>query len=360
MNNLAYLLALHSIDGLGPVRLKKVIDYFKDPKEAWDASFLDLRTIGIPQGVIEKIKEAKKNIDPESYAAKILSSEIKVLTIFDDDYPELLKKIYDPPVIIYYKGDIKVLSKKGVAIVGTRKITGYGRVVTEAFTKDLAKAGLVIVSGLARGVDTVAHQGAILANGKTAAVLGGGLNNIFPPENSSLAKKIADGYGIVLSEFPPDCPSLPGNFPSRNRIIAGLSLAVLVTEAALDSGSLITARIALEEGRDIYAVPGPITSNLSQGPTALIKEGAILVDKSEDILKNLGLDKKNNAFLNINLESLSEMDKKILSLLENETKHIDEIARELEIPSSDVAGSLIKMEILGAVKNTGAGIYLKV
>lgn len=271
MKNMPYLLALHSIDGLGPVRLKAILDYFKDPKLAWEA----------------QSQKTRQNLEPESYAQSIKNDMISWVTIYDSTYPRLLKEIYDPPVVVYYKGDILPQDEKAVAIVGTRKMTGYGRVVTRQFTKELTWAGLTIISGLARGVDAQAHKAAIEVGGRTIAVLGGGLNQIYPPENRALAQNIIAGHGAVISEFPPDYPPIPGNFPSRNRIISGLSLAVLVTEAAEDSGSLITARLALDQGREVFAVPGPITSSLSKGPIGLIKAGAIPVTNADEILEEL-------------------------------------------------------------------------
>lgn len=273
MKNIPYLLTLHSIDGLGPIRLKAILDYFKDPKLAWEAQSID----------------ARKRLDPISYAKKISDSGIKWLTVFDKSYPKLLAQIYDPPIVLYYKGKIDNWNKPAIAVVGTRKMTSYGKLVAKQFTKGLSDAGLTIVSGLARGVDSQAHLTAVAENGRTIAVLGSGLNNIFPPENSSLAEKIASGYGAVISEFPPDEAALPGNFPARNRIISGLSLAVLIIEAAEDSGSLITARLALEQGRDVFAVPGPVTSYLSKGPINLIRQGAIAVSNPDEILEELGI-----------------------------------------------------------------------
>lgn len=270
MNNIAYLLALHSTLGLGPIRLKAILDYFKDPKLAWEAQ-----------------SDRARKMDPEAYAESISKQGIKWVTIYDNHYPLLLKEIYDPPVVLYYKGEIKPYDNNAIAVVGTRRITDYGRVVTKQFTKDLVVGNLTIVSGLARGVDTQAHQTAIKEGGRTLAVLGGGLNKIYPPENKALVERIIDKHGAVLSEFPPDAKSLPGNFPARNRIISGLSLAVLVTEAPEDSGSLITARFALEQGRDVFAVPGPITSHLSKGPIDLIKDGARPVTTAGEILEDL-------------------------------------------------------------------------
>ena len=249
---------------------------------------------------------------------------------------------------------------KAIAIVGTRKVTGYGRIVTEKFATDLSQAGLTIVSGLARGADAIAHKSAIKSSGRTIAVLGGGLNKVFPPENIRLASQIADGFGAVLSEFPPDNPSLPGNFPARNRIISGLSLATLVTEAASNSGSLITARLALEQGREVFAVPGPVTSSFSRGPYELIKEGARIVMEAQEILEELGISENRFVELKTNsLENMSDQEKSIISLLENEGKHIDEICRQLNLPAGAVSGTLLKLEIAGVVRSLGNGNYIK-
>src|SRR3989344_6185816 len=263
MNNVQYLLALHSVDGLGPIRLKALIDFYKDPKLAWEAEAKELKEIGIPQNVLEKLSEKRRTLDPNTNLENIQKMGIKWVSVFDETYPEALKQIYDPPIILYYKGDILPQDSFSIAIVGTRKMTGYGKLVTEKFTSHLVKSGFTVVSGLDRGVDSTAHLTAMEVDGRTLAVLGGGLNHIYPPENIGLVTKIIGGKGAVMSEYPPDVPSLPGNFPSRNRIISGLSKAVLVTEADIDSGSLITARVAIEQGREVFAVPGPITSSLS-------------------------------------------------------------------------------------------------
>jgi DNA processing protein len=358
MNNVSYLLALHSIDGLGPIRLKAILEKFEDPRHAWEANNNDLENLGIPQNVVNLLVEKRQGFDPEKYTQSIKDANIKWMTIYDDDYPQHLKQIYDPPVVFYYRGEIKKEDENAIGVVGTRKITGYGRVVTHKFVQDLVNAGLTIISGLARGVDAVAHQSALEAKGRTIAVLGGGLKNIYPPENKDLAKKITEGFGAVISEFPPDYPSLPGNFPSRNRIIAGLSKAVLVTEAASDSGSLITARLAVEQGKEVFAVPGPVTSNLSKGPINLIQEGANAVFDAEEIVEEIGIRQE----LRIEDKELKEItpdEKKIIECIENESMHIDEICRKLGLSASAVSANLLKMEITGLVQNLGGGNYCR-
>ena len=361
MNNIPYLLALHSIDGLGPIRLKNLLDYFKDPKLAWEANSGELQNLGIPRPTIDLLIDTRKKLDPLTLADSIKNSGIFWVSIFDDNYPKLLKQIYDPPTVLFYKGTLKD-EEKALAVVGTRKITGYGRLVTEQFVNGLVAGGLTIVSGLARGVDAQAHLSTIKAGGRTIAILGGGLNYIYPPENRSLSEQIVESGGLVLSEFQPDYPSMPGNFPSRNRIISGLSLGVLVIEAAEDSGSLITARLALEQGREVFAVPGPVTSHLSKGPVDLIKEGARVVMIAEEILDELGINNRLQVTGNrVQYEAkLSEDEKQILDLLANEQLHIDEICRKLNLSAAKVSGTLLKMEIAGFVQNLGSGMYCRV
>ena len=363
MKDIQYLLALHSINGLGPIRLKSLLEHFSgDPKNAWEADIREIRGNGIPESICQLLVETKKTLNPDKYLEDIQKAGIKWKTIFDESYPKLLKEIFDPPVVFYYKGEFRKEDERAIGVVGTRKMSGYGKLITEKFTSGLVSAGFTIVSGLARGVDCCAHRVAVSGNGRTIAVLGGGVNRIFPPENTRLAEEIANGHGAVISEFPPDHPSVPGNFPARNRIISGLSLGVLVTEAAADSGSLITARLATEQGREVFAIPGPITSDLSRGTGDLIREGARLVFEASEIMDELGIENVlsiKHKVLRENLEKISEEGKNIMEILQNESKHIDEIGRELNLHSAKISAELLKMEITGLVKNLGGGIYSK-
>lgn len=352
MNNIPYLLALHSIDGFGPMRLKAILNYFKDPKLAWEANVGEVRKIGVPQTVIDLLAETRKTLNPETYAKSIKDSGIKWMSIFDEDYPKLLKQIYDPPAVLYYKGKIDP-DLKAIAVVGSRKMTGYGKVVTEQFTKDLVAAHITIVSGLARGIDTEAHKTAVAEKGQTIAVLGSGLNQIYPPENEKLVREIASGFGAVMTEFPPDCLVRSENFPIRNRIISGLCLGILVIEATENSGSLITARFALEQGREVFAVPGLADSNLFKGSNDLIRQGARPVFSAEEILEELSLNKVQS------VADLSKDEQKILEVLENKNMHIEEIGKSLNFPLQVISALLLKMEISGLVQSIGAGIYCR-
>lgn len=343
---------------MGTARLKRLLGYFKDPKYAWEANPKELISLGIPQKVSDKLIQAKKNLEPEKYFNQMSAYGIKILTFFDAHYPKNLKEIYDPPLILYYKGNILKQDEYAIGVVGTRKITGYGKIVTQSLTQKLAGNGFTIISGLAAGVDTVAHYSAIGSNGRTLAVLGGGLNRIFPAQNENLAQKIIEKFGACISEYPPDHPHLAGNFPSRNRIISGLSKAILVTEAAEGSGSLITANFALEQGREVFAVPGPITSAQSLGTAKLIKVGAKLVSGIDDILEEIGFEKidihPKPSQLNIKLDPYESA---LVSALQDQ-KHIDELCRTLKKPASEISSILLKLEIAGVVKNMGGGNYV--
>lgn len=355
MKNPAYLLALQSVDGLGPVRLKLLLENFKDPKIVWNLSDAELKKINLPGNVIKNLHDARQKIDPEKYLLQLEKDGICWVSIYDQKYPKLLLQIDSAPVVLYYKGDLSVLSKPAIAVVGSRKMSSYGKLVTESLVEKLAQAGLVIVSGLARGVDSVAHRSAIRSKGKTVAVLGGGLKHIYPSENISLAREIEQN-GLVLSEFAPNETAYLGNFPARNRIISALSLGVLVTEADLDSGSLITARIALEQGKEVFAVPGQINSDLSRGPISLIKNGAVCVSQAEDILEVLGVSLPQVSHADV---KLGKTEQSILDLLSSESKHLDELSRELGLPVSQVSASILSLEIAGLVSNIGGSVYAK-
>lgn len=356
MKNKPYWIAFNVFEGIGPLRFKLLLDYFGSAKKAWEASQSDLLKIGLGDKLTEKFLKFRHEFDIQVYLRKLREKEIGVLTLKDKEYPKLLREIPAAPPLIYVKGEIKPQDGRAMAVVGTRKVTAYGREVTQVLTRDLVKQGLAIVSGMARGVDSIAHQTALEANGRTIAVLGCGVDLIYPPENKGLYQEISKN-GAVVSEVPLSKYVTRGVFPARNRIISGLSLGVLVTEGARDSGSLITASFAGEQGREVFAVPGPITSAFSQGPANLIKKGAKLVYNVKDILEELKIGYKEKGIGDSQIKGESKEEAMILEILGKENLHIDEMVRKTGWPSSRVGSVLSLMEVKGMVKNFGGMVY---
>ena len=288
-----YLVGFSTVPNIGPMRLKLLLDYFGGAESAWNSSEDDLRKVGLPKHVLEELLFQRKNLIVEKYVESLLNRGIKFVTIFDEDYPERLKNIPDPPNVLFLKTNLTVrefkslTEKKIIGVVGTRKITHYGEEITANLTAGLVAAGYIIVSGMAIGVDGVAHKTAINSHGKTIAVLGAGVEIIYPPQHRDLYNRILEHGGVILSEVAPEKLVTKGNFPARNRIISGLSEAILVTEGAIDSGSLITARAALDQGREVFAVPGQINSPMAEGTNYLLKQGAKLVTSVEDVVETL-------------------------------------------------------------------------
>ncbi len=282
-------------------------------------------------------------------------NKIRIIKEKDDNYPIALKKIPRSPKTLYFRGKIKK-DEKCFAIVGTRRCSDYGKEIAFSIARDLSQAGLIIVSGLARGIDTFAHKGALEGKGKTIAVLGTGPDDksIYPQENLNLAKEILRKEGCLISEYPPETPGFQGNFPERNRIISGLSLGVLVVESKYKSGALITANLARKQGKKVFAVPGSIHSLNSKGPHLLIKGGAKLIETADDILKELGLLKKEKK---IKIEGKTLEEKLVLTFLEQGGAHIDKIIEKTELPPRTVSILLSSMESEGKIKNLGNSIY---
>lgn len=264
----AYMVALSKVTGIGPARMRLLLDYFGEAEAAWGASATDLIVAGLDGKTTEALLEAKRTGDPFKDMARIEAAGVRVLTWGSEDYPERLRDVDDSPPVLYMLGEVSSADAWAVAIVGTRRATSYGREVAARLSAGLAEAGVSVISGLAKGVDTVAHNAALDAGGRTIAVLGSGVDVIYPYENRHLAQRIVDeGHGAVLSEYPIGTRPEPTNFPPRNRIISGLSLGVLVVEADEKSGALITVRFALEHGRDVFAVPRPMAQTKRLAPT---------------------------------------------------------------------------------------------
>ena len=327
---------------------------FGSAKKAWSAPEKDLIKI-IGEAQTAKLIRFKSQFSIKNYARLLGRKKVRFLTLKDKEYPKLLAQIPNPPFVLYIKGNID-FNSPCFGVVGTRKVTNYGSEVTSILTSELAST-FTIVSGLALGVDAIAHESAIAAGGKTIAVLGCGVNCATPLENESLYNSIVQGYGAVISELPLSHPPTLGSFPSRNRIIAGLSSGVLVTEGAEDSGSLITADYALKFKRPVFAVPGPITSTLSKGPYKLISKGAKLVTSADDIFKELKVSNKSVQSKIAKGDSKDEI--LVLRILENEPLHFDEIVRKSNINSSKLGSILSLMEVKGLVKSAGGGFFSK-
>jgi DNA processing protein len=356
LDELAYWIAFSRVLGIGPVRFKQLLDFFhEDAAAAWHASNKDLVQAGLDQKIIEGFLEQRSRIIPEQELEKLERLRIHVITWKDEAYPTLLEEIDHAPPVLYVAGTLTEADRFALAVVGTRKASVYGRQVTERFATELAKGEVTVVSGLALGIDTIAHTAALDADGRTVAVMGNGLDSIYPPSNHNLARRIVEsGQGALVTEFPLGVKPDGKNFPARNRIIAGLSLGVLVTEAPQPSGSLITANFALEQGREVFAVPGSILSPGSAGVNTLIQDGgARLVMNINDILEVLNLfmvpqQVEMQAALPDNAE-----ERTLLSLLSHDPRHIDDLIRESDLPTTTVSATLTVMELKGLVKSVG-------
>jgi DNA processing protein len=354
-----FYLGFSLVSGIGPKRFSSLLKHFKTAEKAWSASEAELKNAGLGNSFVQNLIKFRQEFDFDEYLQKLKQKQVDFVAICDKEYPKLLKELDDPPIVLFYKGNFKTVDfERTIGVVGTRKITNYGSIVTKLFSTDLAMSGFTIVSGLAMGVDAVAGWSAISAGGKTIAVLGSGIDLCFPPVNKPLYDKIVVGGGVVVSEFPLRVQPNKGTFPSRNRIIAGLSLGVLVTEGAEDSGALITAAEAIKIKRPVFAVPGPITSSLSKGPLSLISKGGKLVTTAEDILKELKTQnsKIKTTIHNSKFTNLTKDELKIVQLLENEGLNFDEIVRDSKLDSAKVGTTLSVLEIKGIIWNKG-GLY---
>ncbi len=369
-DDLKYWLALTLTKDIGPVTAKRLLSAFRTPKRVFEASPNELKDVeGINSSKINSISEFNSWDEVNKEIDEINRHNVRIIRYTDEEYPENLRYIDDSPVILYAKGSFIKKDKYAVAIVGSRNMTHYGKKITETIASELALCGITIVSGMARGIDATSHKSALKANGRSIAVLGSGLDNPYPPENKGLFNELSE-KGCVISEFPMGTPPNKENFPQRNRLISGLSLGVLVVEAAARSGSLITAGCALDQGKEVFAVPGSITSANSEGTHELIKKGAKLVQKAEDILEDIaphlkglrgsanGLSEENLS-VNLNGLEINDEEKAICNLLGSEPKHIDVISREAKMHAGRALGILLGLEIKGIVKQSeGKRFYI--
>lgn len=354
--NKVYWVGFNQVRGIGAVRVRALLDYFGSLEVAWQAPLEGLIAAGLPQKVAESVQLARNGDTLERAWRVIEEKKITVLTWEDEAYPKRLRQIDQPPPVLYVRGELLEQDAWAVAVVGTRRVTGYGRQVAEEIATVLAQHGITVVSGLARGVDAVAHEAALRAGGRTIAVLGNGVDRVYPPEHLNLARRMID-QGAVMSDYAPGVPPDAVNFPPRNRIISGLSLASVVVEAGEESGALITAAFAAEQGREVFAVPGNITSPHSKGTNRLIRDGAIPLLQPEDILDVLQLGKAPQQQAARQALPVDETEASLLHVLVDEPRHVDEICALSGLPVDKVSATLVMMELKGLVRNLGGMCY---
>ena len=378
------ILILNMVEHIGPVKLRALRERFGSAEKVLEASEGDLNRVdGIGAAAARAIRNWQASVDWAGELQRIKEFGAHVIAQGDPDYPENLAEIYDPPMLLYVKGQIKPDDKRAIAIVGSRHTTHYGLEAAKKLGYQLAYAGVVVVSGLARGIDTAAHQGALAARGRTIAVLGCGINIIYPPENKSLYDKIVESGGAVVTEYPFNSPPDAQNFAIRNRVISGLALGVVVVEAGVGSGALITVKWAVEQGRPVFAVPGRIDSPPSKGCHRLIKEGAKLVEDAEDILTEfeylqpLAEEAKAKAAVETavggdgstsltagacatQLKNLSEIETKVCAAVGRDETNIDDIIRASDLTSGQVSATLLALEMKRLVKQLPGKRFVRV
>jgi len=344
------------VKGIGAVRLRSLLDAFGDAQSAWQAHPEELRAAGLPAGIVENLIKLRASVVLETIWDQIQAQGIQVIIWNDEQYPVRLREIDQAPPVLYVRGVLDLQDEWAVAIVGTRRITAYGRQVAERIAVKLANSGITVVSGLALGVDTVAHHATLDAGGRTLAVLGCGVDRLYPPRNRQLAERILES-GALLSDYAPGTPPEASNFPPRNRIISGLSLATVVVEASEKSGALITADFAVEQGREVFAVPGSVFSPQSRGPNRLIQNGAHpLLDPQEilDILDLTRVAAQSEARI---ILPANATEAQLFAILGHDPLHVDEIRAQSDLPIEQVTATLALMELKGMVRQVGGMRY---
>jgi DNA processing protein len=359
MDDRKYWVGFNLIKGIGAVRMQGLVAYFGDMASAWNADAASLAEAGLGGNLIERVSAARKNVNLDQVWEKIEAQGIRILTWQDEAYPTRLKEIDQPPPVMYIRGEYLLDDLFAVAIVGTRRVTPYGRQVTEELASFLASNGITIISGLARGVDAIAHQCALKAGGRTIAVLGTGVDKIYPPEHKNLAEQMLE-RGALISDYVPGTPPDASNFPPRNRIISGLSLAVVVVEAGETSGALITAGFAAEQGREVFSVPGSILAPQSKGTNKLIQNGALPLLSVNDLMQALDINRIGEHKTARKALPADETEARLLSVLNSEPMHVDEIRNQADLPIEKVSATLALMELKGMVKQLGGMNYVAV
>jgi DNA processing protein len=355
----SYWVAWSRIRGVGPARFERLMQYFGDPQSAWSANRVELHAALNEEKIIGEIIRQRAALDPQALLEQLAKHNVAAVTLRDSGYPALLRQIPNPPFVLYVRGSLTVEDEAAIAIVGTRRITPYGRQVTAKIAHELTEQHITVVSGLAHGVDREAHNAALDAGGRTIAVLGCGVDIVYPPQHIKLAERIVEN-GAIVSDYPLGVAPEAANFPARNRIISGLSLAVVVTEAPEQSGALITANFAVKEhNREVMAVPGTIFSTASKGCNQLIQEGAHCVTSTADIITHLNLFLLPQQISMREVLPSDETEAAIFALLMDEGSHVDEISRATNMPAAQVASVLMMMEIKGMVRNLGGMCYAR-
>jgi DNA processing protein len=359
MDEKKFWVGFNLVRGIGAVRLQALIDHFGDAASAWRGAPEDLRLAGLGAKVIERLLEVRRSVDLEKLWDRITAQGIRILTWDDELYPPRLKEIEQPPPVLYVRGEVLPEDHFAVAIVGTRKVTAYGRQVTEELSAFLAGNGVTVVSGLARGVDALAHSAALRAGGRSIAVLGSGVDRVYPPENHAIAEQMI-GRGALLSDYAVGTAPDAANFPPRNRIISGLSLAVVVIEAGETSGALITAEFAVEQGREVFAVPGSILAPQSKGTNRLIQNGALPLLTPSDLLQALNLTRVGEQKAARKILPADAVEAQLMETLGSEPMHVDDIRNQTGLPVEKVSAALVMMELKGMVRQVGGMHYVAV
>ena len=357
MSDMRYWVGFNRVRGIGPLRLRALLDTYGSIERAWHASAQQLREIGLDSRSAKNLVRARSELDLVREMERIEAADAHVLTWESPDYPHLLLQTNAPPPVLYVKGELMEEDAWAVAVVGTRRASTYGREVTRRLASALARNGITVVSGMARGIDGVAHRAALEAGGRTIAVFGCGIDHTYPAEHRQLAAQIA-ANGALVSDYPLGTRPEGRNFPPRNRIISGLSLGVLVTNAGKSSGALITAEFAAEQGRDVFAVPGSILTQGSIGTNRLIQDGAKLVIGAEDILEELNLTMVAEQTQARQVLPEDETEAALLNHLSAEPTHVDELQQQVDLPISQVTSTLALMELKGMVRQVGGMKYV--
>jgi DNA processing protein len=363
-----YWLAFSRVGGIGVVRMRRLFEFFGSLERAWQARTGDFMQAGLEPRLIERVLNFRPKFDPDQEMERLAQLKIELLTLGAPGYPERLGQIDTPPPVLYLQGSLQPQDNLALAVVGTRQATNYGRAATQNICTELAGQGVTIISGLAKGIDTIAHQAALQAGGRTLAVLGSGVDVIYPSENRSLAARITDPAaqnGAIISEYPPGTLPEAANFPPRNRIVSGLSLGVFVVESNIKGGALITVDFAVEQGRDVFALPGSIFNPTSAGVNRLIRQGsARLVTCAEEILEELrpgGMFDPQDRQTQMELSQAGDTDteRQLLKILRQagEPLHIDEVCRDTQLPTSEVSSLLVMLELKGLVQGMGGMRY---